>query len=287
MVRLVEYFDFCRNVRKLAPKTFNEYKRVMGVVSKHISIWEVSGPSEIDDAIISLAHQEGWSERYAYKYSKILKPFYDWAFYKEYTPKHLYPYSKIRKPKPAQAKFLTEPEFDFVREIAEKSPVINSQDLLILNLMWDTGLRRSEIASLDISEIDRIQNIVHLPKEKAKGGSRDRYLPYTEKTAKIANSHIEWVISLNKPFLLLNEDLLRMSAQGIYLRIQKIAKIAEMESLKPHSLRHSLGIRIIEKGGDIGFVAKLLGHESINTTLHYTNLAKQNSKSIYDRIMTA
>ena len=278
-----EYRDFSLEVRKLSPKTVDEYVRVLE--SFEIDLLKVSGPSEIDQSIIDLSQKKGWGDRYVYKYAVVLKTFYQWLLYREITVKNLYPYSKIRKPKQKEAEFLTQKEFEFIYEASAKSPFITRQDITLLKLMWDTGLRRSEVSLLDRQDVLFDDSVIRLPMEKTKGKNRSRFLPYTPDCALLINEQLTHSgLFAQGEHLFLNEDFGRMSPLGVYGRIQKIAQISE-KTVRPHMLRHSLGIRILNNGGDIGFCAKLLGHESLNTTLHYLNICKDSAKENYDKFV--
>lgn len=277
-----EYRNFSIETRGLAEKSVSEYVRVLKDISTKIDLLGVTSPSEIDDALIELEKKKGWKRRYTYKYSRVLKTFYGWLFYRQLTQTNLYPYSKIRKPAPGEPKFLSQQEFDFVLEVCESAPIVNFQDKVILKFLWDTGLRRSEAASVDISEIDLNKRLVFLPKEKAKGGRKSRILKFREGTAHALGKQIRFAQSRKRNYPFLNEDFERMSSHGIYLRVQKVAQLAEQE-FTPHAFRHSLASRMLGKGADIAFCAKLLGHETINQCLHYTNLTEEITSSMYDK----
>ncbi len=272
---LNEYAEFNLNVRKLAKKTREEYVRV--VESFHdFDLLNATGPAEIDAAIVKMSQANEWDPVYEYKYSRILKTFYHWLFYKEYTPKNLYPHSEIRKPRSKPAQFLIQEEFEFIKN---NDLFLTHQDKTMINLLWDTGVRPSEMALIDVPQLDFKDNLLYIPPEKSKGGYGERHIPFSIRTAELLKSQIQ---TIRKDYIFIGCNYERINKNEISKRIAHIGfhLLPIKKRLTPYMFRHSLAIRLLEAGATDLEIIKLLGHASISQTIVYAHSTKTHAKSI-------
>lgn len=156
----------------------------------------------------------------------------------------------------------------------------------MLEVLYATGLRASELVNLDILNID-LQNMVINVFGK---GSKERIVPLS----KIAVNYLDMYISKYRQLLFvknqkptdslfLNNHGKRMTRQGLYKIIGQIAKEQHIDKeITPHVLRHSFATHMIECGADIRSVQELLGHENVVTTEIYTHLANNFIKDNYN-----
>jgi integrase/recombinase XerD len=150
---------------------------------------------------------------------------------------------------------------------------IGIRDRALLELLYATGARVSEIIALDSEDIKRIEGEISTVKLMGKG-RKERIVPL----GKFAEHALDQYLTLIRPNLLKNERALflnsrgsrlsRQSAWRIVLENAKRAKIAD--KISPHALRHSFATHLLDGGADIRVVQELLGHSSVTTTQIYT-----------------
>ncbi len=157
------------------------------------------------------------------------------------------------------------------------------RDRAIIELLYSSGLRLSEITSLNINSIDLSEKILSVYGK----GRKQRYLPIGGQ-AIIALNH--WIkfraskIKNNESALFLNKYGTRLSNRSIQQRLDYWCKALSINcKISPHTLRHSCATHLLESSGDLRAVQEFLGHEDISTTQIYTHMNFDHLKSIYDK----
>lgn len=159
------------------------------------------------------------------------------------------------------------------------------RDRAILELLYGAGLRISELADLNLEDINLMIGYV-----KAFGkGRKERIIPIGRKakeaiTAYIKNSRPK-LIKNNKDIksLFLNKSGRHISRQGLFGIIKKYVKLSGVGDIKitPHTFRHSFATHLLERGADLRVVQEMLGHSDISTTQIYTSVSRSRLKKVY------
>jgi site-specific recombinase XerD len=281
MKALIEYIEFCRSVRKLSPKTVAEYDRALKYLSTKIDILGVGNGLAIDEKLTELSRSENWSDAYVYRFTRILKKFYEWAHYKGHVKENPYVYSSIRRPRGTEPHYLTQEEFDF---ILDHRTHLTHQDLTLVSLLWDSGIRREEASLLNRRPVEKDleDSVIHITSEASKGGYSGRFVPVSDRTRSLILDHIKMTENHTAESLFLSPDFSRMMPNDISKRMTRIAKVVpfpKQTKTHPHAFRHSLAIRLIEAGAGDLEVMKILGHSSLEMTTIYTHMSRINAKN--------
>ena len=162
----------------------------------------------------------------------------------------------------------------------EGADLIRLRDRAILELMYSTGARVSEIVALDLDEV----NDSGLLRVRGKG-SKERIVPVGSYAARSLNSYLirtrpALARLRGERALFLNKLGGRLSRQSIWEIIQKAGSACNLE-VSPHSLRHSFATHLIEGGADVRVVQELLGHASVATTQIYTLITVDTLREVY------
>lgn len=157
----------------------------------------------------------------------------------------------------------------------KKSPK-HLRDTALLTLLYSTGMRVTEIVSLQMDDIDLQNDVLFSP---VKDGQL-RKLPFDESTHQILDAYLQ----NGRPYLLKEESVQslflnhrgqQLTRQGLWLIIKAYAKQVDLKlTVTPHTLRHSFAAHKLNGGSDLQEVQKLLGHANISTTQIYTHLAE-------------
>ena len=178
---------------------------------------------------------------------------------------------------------LTIEEVDNLLDIKLDAP-FDYRNKAMLELMYSSGLRVSELINLELSDIDLNNNYVRCFGK----GSKERIVPVGEYSSKYLSIYInEYRDSMKKGYytekIFLNNHGKEMTRQGFFKIIKKIAKDKDInKNITPHMLRHSFATHLLNNGADLRTIQEMLGHSSISTTQIYTNVTNDILKENYD-----
>ncbi len=166
---------------------------------------------------------------------------------------------------------------------APKNDIPGLRDKAMLELLYATGLRVSELLQIDLGDINFSLGFL-----RTKGkGSKERIVPIGHYALEAVTAYIEKsrskLLHDKTEALFLNQKGTRLSRQGFWKLLKQYTRqIGLSEEITPHSFRHSVATHLLENGADLRVVQELLGHADIATTQIYTHLTKGKLKSVYD-----
>lgn len=187
------------------------------------------------------------------------------------------------KTKKSIPRVLSEEDIDKLLDI-NPTNAIEYRNKTMLELMYSSGLRVSELLNLNVNDIDFDLNIVRIFGK----GSKERIMPINE----IATSYLYEYINVYRKTLLKNKvnDILflntrgdSLSRQGFFKILKEIAREKGInKEISPHTLRHSFATHLLNHGADLRSIQTMLGHENIETTQIYTHVSNNMVKEEYD-----
>lgn len=178
--------------------------------------------------------------------------------------------------------YLTIDEIDKLLDIEVKDP-FSSRNKALLELMYATGLRISEVITLEFKNIDFDDCIVRVMGK----GNKERIVPINDISIKYLNDYIEnyrpLLIKKNiNNYIFLNNHGNMMTRQGVFKIIKNYAEIKGInKNIGPHTLRHTFATHLLENGADLRIIQELLGHSDISTTQIYTHLTNETLHNEY------
>lgn len=183
---------------------------------------------------------------------------------------------KQEKPLPL---FLTEEEVVHLLDTVKAKDERGLRDKAILEIFYSTGIRVSELAGLDVEDVDFIGGIA-----KVKGkGKKERIVPVGDIALTAMRNYLE-KRKKESAVLFLNKNNRRITDRGIRNIVGKYLRIASMrEGISCHTLRHSFATHLLNRGADLRSVQELLGHANLSTTQIYTHLTTEKLKSVYNK----
>ncbi len=159
------------------------------------------------------------------------------------------------------------------------------RDKAMLELLYASGMRVSEIVSLDVGDVDVQGGYVRCFGK----GHKERMIPIYPQAAQSVKEYVEQVRphivrSLEEKALFLNLRGDRLTRQGFWQILKGYAKSAGLETeITPHTLRHSFATHMLNGGADLRSVQELLGHANISTTQVYTHLTSEHVRRTYEK----
>jgi integrase/recombinase XerD len=178
---------------------------------------------------------------------------------------------------------LTEQEVEKLLEQPDIEQNLGLRDRTMLEVLYATGLRVSELVTLTIEQLNMRQGLIRCVGK----GNKERLVPLGE----VALDWLQQYLLEARPLLLLghvSEDLFptrrgkSMTRQAFWYLIKRYAQQAEIEKhLSPHTLRHAFATHLLNHGADLRVVQLLLGHSDLSTTQIYTHVARERLKSLH------
>ena len=201
------------------------------------------------------------------------------------------PFEMLRTPKQDKKlpHFLSITEVDVLLKTPDSSTVMGLRDMAIMETLYSTGIRVSELVGLDEGSIDFIAGMI-----KVQGkGKKERLVPIGSPAIKAINEYIdsksmskkkeEKSVSRSEP-LFLNKYGGRLTARSVARSLDKYLKVSGINLLtSPHTFRHSFATHLLDKGADLRSVQEMLGHSSLSTTQVYTHITTERLKNVYDK----
>ena len=186
------------------------------------------------------------------------------------------------KTKKTLPKVLTIEEVELILDIDLKTP-FDYRNKAMLELMYSSGLRVSELLDLTVNDIDFENDLVKVFGK----GSKERIIPIGDYALKALSKYIyeyrNVLIKEPTDILFLNNHGTKMSRSGFFKIINKIAEEKSIKKeISPHILRHSFATHMLECGADLRSIQELLGHENMSTTSIYTHVRNDLLRKQYD-----
>jgi len=172
---------------------------------------------------------------------------------------------------------------------AERTDVLASRDQALLELLYSSGMRCSEIVNLKTVDIDFPDRTIRVFGK----GKKERIVPFSETAKRAMISYAKTLrenmlkdlpVDKKTQYFFLNKKGQQLTNRGVEYILHQVEEKNGMNiGLHPHILRHSFATHLLENGADLRSIQVLLGHESINTTQVYTNITKETMKREYKK----
>lgn len=286
--QLLEFITYLHNVKKTSTNTELSYKRDL---TKMVRFLEGRGitdandvkPADLESYVLDL-NENGFKAATVSRNIASIKAFYGYAV-KELGVKED-PSTGLKSPKIEKkmpeiltmeevVRLLEQPKGDTPKEIRDKA---------MLELLYATGIRVSELIGLELSDVNLQMNYI-----LCRDANKERVIPFGNEARHALIRYLEssrsiMVEDASSPILFANCSGQKMSRQGFWKLIKYYAKKAGITSdITPHTLRHSFAAHLVENGADLRSVQEMLGHSDISTTQIYASMNHNRIREVYTR----
>ncbi len=280
------FLDFARVEKGLAPNSIQSYRRDLTGFSAFVAkTGKPLSAIEREDVrgFIKSLYERGLAPKSAARQLVSLRGFF--AFLVREGRLESDPTSDIEAPKLDQSlpKTLSPEEVEKLLSQPDLSKPLGARDKALLELLYATGMRVSELVSVRVSDLDRELGIVRCVGK----GNKERLIPVGKSAigaieAYVATSRLKILGKRASPFLFINRQGKPLSRVGFWKIITAYGKRAGLATkLTPHLLRHSFATHLLERGADLRSIQLMLGHSDISTTQIYTHVIKERLKQVY------
>ncbi len=176
--------------------------------------------------------------------------------------------------------FLSEEEVRNMLESYSGEKEFDIRNKAILELLYATGIRASELSNLDFAMIDMRSRLLRVYGK----GKKERIIPVARVAFEALNRYISEVRGYKDGALFLSKSGKRLGQRDLQRIVKKaIVKVATLNQMSPHTMRHTFATHLLNRGANLRAVQELLGHESLSTTQIYTHVSIEKLKEEYKR----
>ena len=283
---LAAFEQHLRFERRVSGHTAAAYLRDLGSFAdfagpRGVTRWPEVGPALVQN-FVATRHRQGIGPRSLQRALSALRAFYDYAIVHEAFPDN--PAAGVRAPR-APGKLPEVLDVDRVGVLLdfEDQDLLAIRDRAMIELMYSSGLRLSELVTLDLRDLDLRDAML----EASGKGGKSRRLPVGRCALDALRIWLDRRRELappGEPALFVSRLGRRISRRSVAARLGKRSREAGLGTrVHPHMLRHSFASHLLESSGDLRAVQELLGHADISTTQIYTHLDFQHLAKVYDR----
>ena len=235
-------------------------------------------------AVLASEVQQGKSPRSISRYLSAYRQFYRWLVREGTISSD--PVALIESPKTGRGlpKALTEEQVESLLAAPDTETMLGMRDQAMLELMYATGLRVSELVGLELSNLNLNQGVIRVIGK----GRKERLVPIGDE----AHDSLIVYLSSGRPELLkgvqtdsvfVTNRKAGMTRQAFWYMVRRYAVHSDIpQKLSPHMLRHSFATHLLNHGADLRVVQLLLGHSDLSTTQIYTHIAREGLKRMHE-----
>lgn len=281
-----DYLNYCILDKGLSNKTKDSYYNDLKVYMRYLDSINISDIRKVKTSDIEnfLSHQSSLEDKtstIAHKLTTI-KNFHTYLYQEKIVSKNVAESIKRPKLRKSLPRTLSIEEVDTLLDINLKT-VYDYRNKAMLELMYGTGLRVSELVNITLNNIDFTNCIIRLVGK----GNKERIIPigeYSMYYLKLYNDvRFQLLKKENCESLFLNNHGKGITRQGFFKILKGILKDKGLnEEVSPHTLRHSFATHLLNKGADLKSIQEMLGHSDISTTKIYTHVSDKKVLDDYE-----
>lgn len=281
-----EYTSFMTDIRHKSLNTVESYKRD---VTQYISYLDGTGVTDISSttkttvlSYLLYLQKEGRASSTVSRTLASLRSYYLFMMQNGVVKSN--PTSNLEAPHVEKKipKILSGEEVELLLEQPKNCDNKGIRDKAMLELLYATGIRVSELINLDVSDVNVPMSFV-----RCKGGKKERIIPMGHQAKDALENYINnvrkyMVRDENETALFVNCSGARLSRQGFWKLIKYYQHIAGIETdITPHTLRHSFAAHLLENGADLHSIQEMMGHADISSTQVYSRMMNSKIKDVY------
>jgi site-specific recombinase XerD len=280
-----EFLRYLEVERNVSPRTLVAYRHALQDfrAQKNVRSWRDCRADDFRDYLFELM-KKGQARSYIRLQFSAFRTFYRFLVERKSFPKD--PVRELQLPKPEKKLplVLTRQQIDELLaapmkvELERQSPAwMRERDVAVMEMFYSSGLRLSELASLNVADLDIYTESVRVLGK----GRKERVCPVGAPALE-AVSRYRFAARVESGPLFVNKSRRRISPRSVWLILKRYLRYTSIPiALSPHKLRHSFATHLLDSGADLRSVQALLGHASLSTTQIYTHVTVERLKKAY------
>lgn len=288
MDKLIEEFlEYIAFEKNYSDYTVQNYEEDLIGFKNFLAVEHINNIKQIDYSIIRLYLKKMYEKKYSKKtiarHISTLRTFFKYLMREDIIETN--PITLISNPKQDKKlpNYLNYEEIEVLLHIPDLNDAYGMRDALILELLYSSGIRVSELVGIKLEHINKNEEKIKILGK----GNKERYVLYGSRCTELLNLYInkgrkELLKHSGVPYLFLNKNGSQLSTAGVRYILSKILKVGGLKlKVSPHTLRHTFATHLLNNGADLKSVQELLGHENLSTTQIYTHITNDRLRNIY------
>lgn len=282
------FLDYLKHEKNASPHTIASYERDLKQLARYLKERNVS-LRKTDNVILrgflaTLYAKRDKKSTVARKLAAI-RSFFQFCIRKRWledNPAKVVATPKQEKPVPT---FLSEEDMAAFLDLPETDKPLDLRDKCLLELLYATGLRVSELVGINLEDINFEERLIRVRGK----GKKERLVPFGKIAEESLDRYIRARVQIHRGViddsaLFLNYRGARITPRSVERVVDKYIRFSAMRrKISPHSLRHSFASHLLGRGADLRVIQELLGHESLATTQKYTHLDLKQLLDVYKK----
>lgn len=281
-----EYIDMLKYQRNYSEHTLNNYERDIRTYIDYLDKNKINFKNikyeQIQD-FLEYLHDKSYSKSTINRLLSAVRGYYKYLCSENII--NVNPFKNISSLKRSKKlpNYLYTNEMEDLLNIEESSTPLNLRNELIIELLYDTGIRVSELVNIKLSDINYSSKTIKILGK----GNKERIVMFGD----YAKEKLDKYMNESRNVLLSDKqsEYLLLNAKGTKLTDRSVRDIINLQSTKaklnhhisPHTLRHTFATHLLNEGADLTTVKELLGHKNLSTTSIYTHLSKEHLREVY------
>lgn len=278
------YENYLTKVKKASSNTISSYIRDIRQFTEWLDVDVLDATQLNISSYLRFMEEDGRSAATISRTLASLKNFYSYLVSSGFCEKTPVTEVKVARGEKKLPQILTGREIELLLAQPVCVDAKGYRDKAMLEVMYATGMRVSELIDLNISDVSLEQGVV-----KCSTAKKNRVVPLYPAALRALTIYIRdirdsMLASADETALFVNVNGSRMSRQGFWKLLKHYQASAHInKDITPHTLRHSFAVHLLENGVDLGSLQELMGHCDISSTQMYTQMLNQKLKSVYEK----
>lgn len=279
---IAKFLEYLKSVKKHSDNTIISYqddlKELASVLNNNI----INITEEDIKKYLNYLYDKSYNKNTISRKLSGVRSFYNYLYNHDITKTNYF--TDVHNPKKIRSlpHYLKTSEIDKVLDNTNEVTLYGERNKLIVELLYVTGLRVSELVNIKLKDIDKYNKSIKILGK----GSKERIVYYEDNCSKLLNKYLNntrrELDKNNSEYLLLNKFGNKLSTRMIRNILNNLTIGTSIEQIYPHMIRHTFATTMLNNGADLMTVKELLGHESINTTSIYTHVTNEQIRKVFD-----
>ncbi len=278
------YENYLTKVKQASSNTISSYIRDIRQFTEWLDVDVLEATQLNISSYLRFMEEDGRSAATISRTLASLKNFYSYLVSSGFCEKTPVTEVKVTRGAKKLPQILTGREIELLLAQPVCVDAKGYRDKAMLEVMYATGMRVSELIDLNLSDVNLEQGVV-----KCSTAKKNRVVPLYPAALRALTIYIRdirdsMLASADEPALFVNVNGSRMSRQGFWKLLKHYQASAHIDKdITPHTLRHSFAVHLLENGVDLGSLQELMGHCDISSTQMYAQMINQKLKSVYEK----
>lgn len=283
-----QFLQYLVEDKKVSPNTLESYNRDFNQFCEYIANTDIDDIADVkcDDIkdYVKFLEKKGKSHATIIRVVATIRCYYQFLVIKDIAVGNPASGIKFEKTDKKLPEILSNKEIDLLLSQADSRDAKGCRDKAMLELLYATGIRVSELINLDLKDIIFDVGILH-----CRNGKNERIIPVYPTAMVAVHEYIKRVRAItvfdnNETSLFVNMNGQRLTRQGFWKIIKQYAAQAGInKDITPHTLRHSFAAHLLENGAQLKDIQEMLGHSDISSTQVYAHIMKNKFSSVYNK----